>query len=123
MRAGHFQMAFRDYFRQGFMLGEAPILDGNKMLWAWGRAFREPRPFNDVAELVRNAGEDDAYLGSEWRRAGRGLLNDFISRPVDRLTYLQFGHLWPVIILLKQNPSSFKWRHFEPTIILLCVRW
>src|SRR5688572_1317259 len=27
------------------------------------------------------------------------------------------------IILLKQNKSSFKWRHFEPTVILLCVRW
>jgi len=24
---------------------------------------------------------------------------------------------------VKQNKSSFKWRHFEPTIILLCVRW
>jgi transposase, IS6 family len=24
---------------------------------------------------------------------------------------------------LKQNKSPFKWRHFEPTIILLCVRW
>jgi len=24
---------------------------------------------------------------------------------------------------LKQNKSSFKWRHYEPTIILLCVRW
>jgi len=24
---------------------------------------------------------------------------------------------------LKQPKSSFKWRHFEPTIILLCVRW
>jgi IS6 family transposase len=24
---------------------------------------------------------------------------------------------------LKQNKSSFKWRHFEPTVILLCVRW
>jgi IS6 family transposase len=24
---------------------------------------------------------------------------------------------------LKQNKSSFKWRHFEPTIRLLCVRW
>ncbi len=24
---------------------------------------------------------------------------------------------------MKQNKSSFKWRHFEPTIILLCVRW
>jgi len=24
---------------------------------------------------------------------------------------------------LKQNKSLFKWRHFEPTIILLCVRW
>ena len=22
-----------------------------------------------------------------------------------------------------QNKSSFKWRHFEPTFILLCVRW
>ncbi len=24
---------------------------------------------------------------------------------------------------MKQNKSSFKWRHFKPTIILLCVRW
>jgi transposase-like protein len=24
---------------------------------------------------------------------------------------------------LKQHKSSFKWRHFEPTVILLCVRW
>jgi transposase-like protein len=24
---------------------------------------------------------------------------------------------------VKQNKSPFKWRHFEPTIILLCVRW
>jgi hypothetical protein len=29
----------------------------------------------------------------------------------------------PGIISLKQNKSPFKWRHFEPTIILLCVRW
>jgi hypothetical protein len=26
------------------------------------------------------------------------------------------------IILLKQNKSPFKWRHFEPSLILLCVR-
>ena len=25
--------------------------------------------------------------------------------------------------LLKQNKFSFEWRHFEPTVILLCVRW
>ncbi len=24
---------------------------------------------------------------------------------------------------MKQNKSPFKWRHFEPTMILLCVRW
>jgi len=24
---------------------------------------------------------------------------------------------------LKQHKSSFKWRHFEPSLILLCVRW
>ena len=24
---------------------------------------------------------------------------------------------------MKQNHSLFKWRHFEPTVILLCVRW
>jgi transposase, IS6 family len=23
----------------------------------------------------------------------------------------------------KPHPLSFKWRHFEPEIILLCVRW
>jgi transposase-like protein len=26
-------------------------------------------------------------------------------------------------MLLKQNKSSFKWRRFESTIILVCVRW
>jgi hypothetical protein len=29
----------------------------------------------------------------------------------------------PGIILLKPNKSLFKWRHYEPSIILLCVRW
>jgi transposase, IS6 family len=24
---------------------------------------------------------------------------------------------------LKKNKSPFKWRHFEPALILLCVRW
>jgi transposase, IS6 family len=24
---------------------------------------------------------------------------------------------------VKQNKSLFKWRHFEPAVILLCVRW
>lgn len=24
---------------------------------------------------------------------------------------------------MKQSKSSFKWRHFEPSITLLCVRW
>lgn len=24
---------------------------------------------------------------------------------------------------MNQKKSSFKWRHYEPTIILLCVRW
>lgn len=24
---------------------------------------------------------------------------------------------------MKQHKSSFKWRHFEPAVILLCVRW
>ncbi|MGI8997583.1 MAG: IS6 family transposase, partial [Pyrinomonadaceae bacterium] len=24
---------------------------------------------------------------------------------------------------MKQNKSSFKLRHFEPSLILLCVRW
>jgi hypothetical protein len=28
-----------------------------------------------------------------------------------------------VIILVQQNKSPFKWRHFEPAVILLCVRW
>src|SRR5215204_1985528 len=36
---------------------------------------------------------------------------------------LRFIHHSPGIILLKQNKSPFKWRHFEPSIILLCVRW
>jgi transposase, IS6 family len=27
------------------------------------------------------------------------------------------------IILVKRNSNTFKWRHFEPSLILLCVRW
>jgi len=34
-----------------------------------------------------------------------------------------FIHPASGIIPLKQNKSPLKWRHFEPTIILLCVRW
>jgi IS6 family transposase len=26
-------------------------------------------------------------------------------------------------MLVKRNKAPFKWHHFEPTIILLCVRW
>lgn len=89
VRASHFQMAFKDYFRQGFMLGETAIFSGQQMLWAWGNGFRVPRPFNDVAPLVLNAGKDDARLGAEWRGAGGGKLSDFISRPVDRLNYYE----------------------------------
>ena len=36
---------------------------------------------------------------------------------------LQMGHHSPGIILVNQNRPAFKWRHFEPSIILLCVRW
>ena len=32
-------------------------------------------------------------------------------------------HRSPGFIFVKQLKASFKWRHFEPTIILLCVRW
>src|SRR3954462_2657805 len=44
-----------------------------------------------------------------------------ISSPaiIDPLSHL----LLDGIILLKQAKSPFKRRHFEPTIILLCVRW
>jgi hypothetical protein len=35
----------------------------------------------------------------------------------------QFAHPSPGIILVKQHKASFKWCHFEPTSILLCVRW
>jgi transposase, IS6 family len=24
---------------------------------------------------------------------------------------------------MKRNPSPFKWRHYAPDVILLCVRW
>lgn len=27
------------------------------------------------------------------------------------------------VLILKHNSSPFKWRHYEPEIILLCVRW
>jgi hypothetical protein len=90
VRASHFQMAFKDYFRQGFMLGETAIFSGNRTLWAWGYGWRAPRYFNDVLPLVQHVGKDDARLGSEWRPAGGGgRLPDFFSRPVDRLTYYQ----------------------------------
>ena len=36
---------------------------------------------------------------------------------------LQLSHHSFGIILLKLPSNPFKWRHSEPTIILLCVRW
>jgi hypothetical protein len=36
---------------------------------------------------------------------------------------LRLSYHPPGIIPLKQHKSPFKWRHFEPTVILLCVRW
>ena len=36
---------------------------------------------------------------------------------------LQFIHYSLGNIFLMQNNSSFKWRRFEPAVILLCVRW
>jgi transposase-like protein len=36
---------------------------------------------------------------------------------------LQFIRQISGLLLVKLNSSLFKWRHFEPTLILLCVRW
>ncbi len=36
---------------------------------------------------------------------------------------LRFIHHPLGTVLVKQHKSPFKWRHFEPSIILLCVRW
>jgi hypothetical protein len=36
---------------------------------------------------------------------------------------LRLRYYSPVIILVKQANSPFKWGHFEPSLILSCVRW
>ena len=47
-----------------------------------------------------------------------------VARIADELIiHPQPSHHTPRIRLLKQNKSPFKWRHFEPAIILLCARW
>ncbi len=45
-----------------------------------------------------------------------GITSPVIIRPSAKSSY-------PGIILLRNHKSPFKWRHFEPAIILLCVRW
>jgi hypothetical protein len=49
VRAAHMQMRFRNFYRGGYMIGQAQIISGNKAVWAW-RVGR--RQFNDVAPLV-----------------------------------------------------------------------
>jgi hypothetical protein len=49
---------------------------------------------------------------------------DLLQESSSRYYPIQVHPLYPSgIIILKQAKSPFKWRHFEPTIILLCVRW
>lgn len=44
------QMEFKEFFRNGYMLGQTQIRRGNKPLWAWHVRVRN---FADVEELVR----------------------------------------------------------------------
>jgi hypothetical protein len=50
---------------------------------------------------------------------GQGCKNRFSS--TIRLSLSPYAHSQKEIV--KHNLSPFKWRHFEPTIILLCGRW
>jgi transposase, IS6 family len=58
------------------------------------------------------------------RRSKGGLTHGCVARiTFELLSCLSSSIIPSGIIILKQAKSSFKWRHFEPTIILLCVRW
>lgn len=48
-RAVQFQQQFKTFFRQGFMLGAAHLVSGNKSLYAW---YAKRRQFIDVPVLV-----------------------------------------------------------------------
>lgn len=100
-RAFQLHRHFLKFFKDGFMLGETAIrrtvylpekpattFDGHRLLWAWGSAFRTPRPFDDVHPLVTKIERDNAQLGK-----ARFPIVDFISRPVDRVS-------------LKRNPQD-----------------
>lgn len=91
-RAFRLHQLFLKFFRDGAMLGETAVrrivylperpettFDGNRLIWAWGSAFRVPRPFDDVAPLVAAIRKDDAQLETAPPQ-----ILDFISRPVDR---------------------------------------
>jgi len=88
VRAARLQMSFKEFFRQGRMLGETRIsgADGEPLqeLWAWGRAGLSARAFDDVAPLVEHLSRDDQYLGRGWHARP---LRDSVSKPWDKQFY------------------------------------
>lgn len=69
---------------------------------------------------VRPAGRAERYACGAEKSTKKVVLQELLP-PLSSFT--QFTNHSPGIIPLKLNKSPFKWRHFEPTIILLCVRW
>lgn len=89
VRASRMQMAWKDFFRLGFMLGETRILevddvDDPKEIWAWGDGGNLTRTFSDVAPLVNHIGADDDVLGNAWSSRP---LRDYMSKGWDRESY------------------------------------
>lgn len=74
----------------------------------------------EIADATAEALEEQlAKLNPRFVRMLRGAEQALDSDNPDRIR--QFSAFR--VLFMKHNSSPFKWRHFEPTIILLCVRW
>ena len=76
--------------------------------------------YNSTNDERKEEGECETCLANEWHGDSSGSVagNEF-SSIIPFLFHLTISR----IFLVKHNSNPFKWRHYEPTIILLCVRW
>lgn len=94
VKAAKLHLTFKEFFREGYWLGQTNITKGQRVLWAWDAPFRQ---FPDVDPLVRKLYKEEIALLPEPKDPKKltvGIsIADFISRTTDTdtITPLNFG--------------------------------
>lgn len=113
VKAAKLHMTFKEFFREGYWLGQAAITQGQKLLWAWEAPFRQ---FPDVDPLVRKLYQRELAQipgGDPKQLTVRLNIADFISRATDTetITPLNFGQQNVTKIVGAKLVSSEKIQH------------